>query len=231
MSGHGAPVPVHVVIPVLDQLQLTKDLLGDLWDQGGYERITVLDNGSNGETVRWLTEQAGAGRIELVDASGWRLYRMWNEGVRRARAETPACDLAILNNDLRLGPRFLASLSDALRADASLWAVSPSYDGTPSPGVELVRGTCKDGGLAGFAFMVRGEAFDDFSFDEDFEWWFGDDDLVAQIEHHGGKVGIVGDTWVIHVDGGSQTMISRVPDVYEQLLRDYERMVAKWGHA
>jgi len=97
--------------------------------------------------------------------------------------------------------------------------------------VDLVRGTYKDGGLAGFAFTVRGEWFDRLSFDEDFEWWFGDDDLVAQIEQLGGTTGVVRATWVQHVDGGSQTLLQRVPDVYAGLLRDYERMVSKWGHA
>jgi hypothetical protein len=78
--------------------------------------------------------------------------------------------------------------------------------------------------------MVRGEVFDTISFDEEFEWWFGDDDIVAQIECRGGKIGIVGATSVHHVNGGSQTMIERAPDVYPTLMRDYERMLTKWGH-
>jgi hypothetical protein len=222
-------VPVHVVVPVLDNLELTRDLLGDLWAQGGYDTITVFDNGSRRETKAWLAEQAEAGRIQVVDAIGWRLYRMWNEGVRRARDRSPICDVAILNNDLRLGPRFLASLSATLRADRRLWAVSPTYAGRTVDGVEHVGGTYKDGGLAGFAFMVRGEVFGPLAFDEEFEWWFGDDDIVAQIERSGGRVAITGDTWVHHVNGGSQTILGRVPDVYEPLERDYARMLAKWG--
>ena len=231
MTPVDAPVPVHVVVPVLDHLELTRDLLGDLWAQGGYEAITVFDNGSGPETRNWLSAQADAGRIYLVDATGWRLYRMWNDGVRRARDRSPVCDVAILNNDLRLGPAFLASLSRALRADPHLWAVSPAYDGRRVDGVEIVEGTYKDGGLAGFAFMVRGEAFDAVGFDEGFEWWFGDDDLVAQIERCGGRVGITGGTSVVHVNGGSQTLLEGVPHVYPCLARDYERMLSKWGHS
>jgi GT2 family glycosyltransferase len=230
MPGRSS-APVHVVVPVLDHLDLTQDLLGDLWGQGGYETIMVFDNGSEPETRHWLAAQAAAGRIDLVDAAGWRLYRMWNDGVRRARERSPRCDVAILNNDLRLGPTFLSSLSSGLRSDAQLWAVSPAYDGREIDGVELVRGTYKEGGLAGFAFMVRGEVFDAIAFDEEFEWWFGDDDIVAQIESRGGKVGIVGATWVRHVNGGSQTLLDRVPTVWERLQRDYEHMVDKWGHA
>jgi GT2 family glycosyltransferase len=224
-------VGVHVVVPVLDHLELTRDLLGDLWAQGGYDTITIFDNGSRQATRDWLAEQAKADRIDVVDADGWRLYRMWNEGVRRACQRSPVCDVAILNNDLRLGPRFLASLSATLRADPRLWAVSPTYDGRAVDGVELVGGTYKDGGLAGFAFMVRGEVFGPLGFDEEFEWWFGDDDLVAQIERCGGRAAITGDTWVRHVNGGSQTILGRVPEVYQLLRRDYARMLAKWGHA
>jgi hypothetical protein len=67
-------------------------------------------------------------------------------------------------------------------------------------------------------------------FDEGFHWWFGDDDLVAQIERGGGRVAISGGTWVVHVNGGSQTMLDGVPQVYPCLARDYERMLTKWGH-
>jgi GT2 family glycosyltransferase len=212
-------------------LELTRDLLGDLWGQGGYETITVFDNGSGPETRQWLAAQAAEGRIDVVDATGWRLYRMWNEGVRRARERSPICDVAILNNDLRLGPRFLPSLAEGLRSASRLLAVSPTCNGRVVDGVEVVRGTYKSGGLAGFAFVVRGEAFDTLRFDERFEWWFGDDDLVAQIERCGGRVGIVGATWVHHVNGGSQTMLDKVPEVWDRLLRDYEHMLAKWGHS
>ncbi len=227
-SPSSSDVPVHVVLPVRDHLGMTRAVIEDLRAQGGCERIRVYDNGSGPATVDWLASQRD---LEAVDAAGWPLYAMWNDGVRRAMAGTPVCDVAILNNDLRLGPAFLRSLSTALRSRPDLWAVCPAYDGHTNGAVDLVTGTYKDGGLAGFAFMVRGEVFDRVGFDEDFHWWFGDDDLVAQIHDRGGLVAIARTTWVEHVNGGSQTMLDRVPGIWPDLIADYERMLAKWGHA
>jgi hypothetical protein len=42
-------------------------------------------------------------------------------------------------------------------------------------------------------------------------------------------VAITGDAWVHHVNGRSQTMLGRVPDVYEPLGRDLRHMLAKWA--
>lgn len=221
--------PVVVVVPVKDQLRLTRGIIEQLVTQGGYERFLLYDNGSGPETAAFLASQDGQTSIEVIDAAGWSLHDMWQDGVDRARARRDVCDVAILNNDLRLGPRFLASLSDSLRSDPALWAVSPRYDTRLIEGIEYVTGTFKDDGLAGFAYMVRGEAFDHIAFDRRFNWWYGDDDLVAQIEAHGHKVGITGATWVEHVDDGSQTMQHR-SDIWPQLAADWEHMLRKWGH-
>jgi GT2 family glycosyltransferase len=110
-----------------------------------------------------------------------------------------------------------------------LWAVSPNYDGRVLSGLEYVRSTFKDGGLAGFAFMVRGEIFDQVSFDEAFSWWYGDDDFVAQVQAQGGRTGIVGEATVEHVGGGAQTVRYR-QEVLAAIERDRRRMWSKWGH-
>jgi hypothetical protein len=226
----GGDPPVFVVIPVRDQLAHTRCIIEQLVEQGGYERIFIYDNGSALPTLAYLNDCHGVDGIEVVPAVGWRLYAMWQDGVRRCRARAADCDVAILNNDLRLGPRFLESLSRSLRSDAAPWAISPRYDDWPDQGIEYVSGTFKDRGLAGFAYMVRSEAFDHVAFDLGFHWWFGDDDLVAQIEMHGHKVAVTGDTWVEHVDGGSQTLRHQ-PGILPELAADWDRMVAKWGHS
>src|SRR5690606_6266574 len=127
----------------------------------------------------------------------------------------------ILNNDLRLGPAFLRTLSQALTDDRALTAVCGNYDGrtAPTPVVET-RDICAGrydgtGGFAGFAFMVRGEWFSTgYRFPEECRLWFGDNDLIMSIlradTHRGyddrpSKAGIVLAAQVEHLDGGSQT--------------------------
>lgn len=218
-----------VILPAKDHLYLTRSVVQQLREQADLDRLFVYDNGSTGVAAAWLAQLARSADAEVVDAAGWNLHRMWNDGVGRARAIDPHADIAVLNNDVEIGPTFLSSLSAALHADDDLWAVSPRYDDRPVDGVEHVRGTWKDGGMAGWAFVVKGEAFDHVRFDEGFTWWFGDDDFVAQIEQHGRKVGICGDTWIVHIGGGSQTL-RHVPAVGALLAADRDRMLAKWDH-
>ncbi|MEO7430019.1 MAG: hypothetical protein ABIY48_11635 [Acidimicrobiales bacterium] len=216
-------------MPVKDNLALTSSLVAQLAEQGGYEAMFVLDNGSIDGTAAWLAAHAREYGIVPVAAEGMCLHRMWNLGVALARAEQLECNVAILNNDLRIGARFLGGLSDALRADERLWAVCPTYDERRIEGVAHVVSTFKRRGLAGFAFMVRGEAFDRLRFEERLTWWYGDDDLVAQIYAQGRRVGIVGGVEVDHVNGGSQTL-RMTPAVEAAIERDRQVMVAKWNH-
>jgi GT2 family glycosyltransferase len=221
--------PPYVIVPVRDQVHLTRSLLDQLREQRGYQAVFIFDNGSRAEAARWLASQQGDG-IEVVNAGGLTISQMWNAGVHRARERDQDAPVAFLNNDLRLGDRFLVGLAEALHADAALWAVSPQYDGRPLAGTEYVTGTFKSSGLAGFAFMVTSRAFDHIRFDEGFRWWFGDDDLVAQIEATGHKVGITAATTVDHVNGGSQTLLTRFLEVWPDLVADQHRMRSKWGH-
>jgi GT2 family glycosyltransferase len=218
-------IPTYVVIPVKDNLPLTSALVAQLRDQGGYEAIFVFDNGSSDDTRAWLAAQAARGDLVAIDASGMTLHQMWNDGIALSRALHPACNIAILNNNLRIGPGFLARLASALRTDPQLWAVSPNYDARPVDGVQYVTSTFKHAGLAGFAFMVRGEAFDD----EHFSWWYGDDDLVAQIHAQGHRAGVAGKVTVDHIGGASRT-VRYTPTVRAAIERDRQRMVTKWGH-
>jgi GT2 family glycosyltransferase len=154
---------------------------------------------------------------------------MWNLGVRLARSRQAACNVAILNNDVALGPGVLVRLANALRSRSDLWVVSPNYDRRPLAGIQYVRSTFKHRGLAGFAFMGRGEILDRFAFDEGFNWWYGEDDFIARVVAAGGRVAIVGEANVEHIGGGSQT-VRYTPDVLVAIERDRRRMWAKWGH-
>jgi GT2 family glycosyltransferase len=221
--------PNFVVVPVKDRLDLTRQLVAQLEAEAGYEAVFVLDNGSTDGTRKWLDGRSGQAGIEAVDASGLGIYGMWNLGVRLARARERSCNVAILNNDLSLGPRLLVRLAAGLHSRPDLWAVSPNYDGRALNGAQYVRSTFKQRGLAGFCFMARGEAFDRVSFDEGFEWWYGEDDFVARVEAEGGRVGIVGEASVEHIGGGAQT-VRYTREILDAIERDRRRMWAKWAH-
>lgn len=236
-KGRGFPrVKNFAVIPVRDHLALTKSLVRQLREQGELEKIIVVDNGSANKTREWLEKQDD---LVVLDGGNLGIHEMWNLGVEwviEHGGQRRNVNIAFLNNDLRLGKSFVARLSDALRSDKDLVAVSGNYDGRER-GEGLYQRTediCADrydgtGGFAGFAFMVRGEWFQSgYRFPQECRWWYGDNDLVRAAGVAGGHAGIAYLAEVEHLGGGGQTAgdWSRYAD---QLERDRAAFEERWA--
>ena len=231
-QSYGDPndVPTFVVVPMKNRMDLTRRLLQQLHEQGEYDRVFLFDNGSNRATRNAL-ETLDIPGVEVFDADGWNIHQMWNAGLQEAVRRAWPCNVAILNNDLELGPEFLSGLGQALRSDPLLAAVSPNYDGRSGSGVEYTTDICAgrydgSGGLAGFAFMLKGES--GYTFPEELQWYFGDNDMVMAIRRAGSKAGIVLDTLCVHVNGGSQTGDWDDPKWKTVLDEDREVFLSRW---
>jgi GT2 family glycosyltransferase len=235
MARHRATQQVSkttVIVPVKDNLAMTSRMMTGLLEQGGWDRVLVMDNGSDRKTRNWLKSQRW---FETYDCEGWSIHDMWNAGIDESLTLHPRVNICFLNNDLVLGPRFLPGLTEALRSDPGLLAVCPNYDLRRGPkNVLPVRGIAAGredgtGGLAGFAFMVRGEWFrqSGYRFPTEAKWWFGDTDLAMTIEAVGGMTAVVRDTTVVHLNGGSQTERPEWWD--DQIKQDEAWFWGKWG--
>lgn len=226
-----SPSPaVSVVIPVKDELEMTRSLVAQLFEQGGYDDLLIFDNGSKDpEMLAWLEEQDVA---DVFDAAGASIHEMWNAGIAEAQTRHKGrADVVFLNNDIKLGDSFVVRLIGGLRSDGSLLAVSGNYDGRRSQTVVPVHGisaglTDGSGGLAGFAFAVRSEFLAEYRFPTEMKFWYGDNDLCLSIEAAGGWYGVVPDALVEHLNGGSQTAR---PDNWDEIIEaDRKAFEAKW---
>ena len=220
-------VPSRAIIPQKGNTAMTSALLKQLKEEG--VPALVMDNGSDPDEFLEM-ELHGADTLYCPDMG---IYEMWNVGVDYWKERTPGpLNVAVLNNDLRLGPDCITRLAGALRANDDLVALSPNYDKRPGMGVQIRQGTFGAKGMAGFCFLIKAEEASRFS--EDYEWWFGDDDFVAQAWTSGKRTGVLLDASVIHLDGGSQT----AGDLYdpsnprhETLERDKKRFLDRWEGA
>lgn len=257
-SGTGAPpAPIVAVIPTVGATDATGDrvyvvdLVHQLLEQGDVDEIVVIDNGlsSTPPVLQSFTTLAD-GRptpVTVLDMPDAGIHEMWNAAVDYAlEAHGPRARCAFLNDDLRLGPAFLRTLSQALTDDRTLTAVCGNYDGRRAD-VAVVETTdiCArrydgTGGFAGFAFMARGEWFGTgYRFPEEFRWWCGDNDLIASIAwadaHRGyddrpSKAGIVIAARVEHLDGGGASAGDPGWSAFrEQTILDGEAFKAKWS--
>src|SRR5450756_291425 len=117
-------VPTYAVIPQKGNTHLTEAVLKQL-DREDVTQVLVMDNGTDELELAAMDPAVLPHLHPMPEAS---IHRMWNEGIKLARehAQGPF-NLAILNNDIRLGPHAIKRMATALRADDTLLAVCPSY--------------------------------------------------------------------------------------------------------
>jgi GT2 family glycosyltransferase len=192
----------HMTIKLLDQLD-------------GAERVFIFDNGSR-YRFPGSTHTPGA-----------TIHEMWNAGLveaARAAGGRPH-NVAVLNNDLEVHPGFLATLAEGLRSSDDNWIAYPNWQGLDIP-VRVAVPVDRTAGqsMSGWAFMVRGEV--GLRFDEQFQWWYGDDDIQRQAEKAGGRVVCVGGVTCTHLEPGRSTDES--PELRARARADMERFVKKW---
>lgn len=224
-----------VVIPVKDNLRYTMGVVDQLVAQREANRVIVLDNGSEDSTWDWLHRRGHP--VVGVWAEGLNIHEMWNMGLNLAQAMAggESWNVAILNNDLHIGPEFLSRLDHVLRSDESHGVVGACYDNREwGRGILAlsVRHLCAarydgSGGLPGFAFMLRGE--EHYRFPEELQWWYGDNDMLLTVLKSGRKALIARHAVCQHLDGGSRTGKWNDPAMQVLLKADRERFMAKWG--
>lgn len=224
-------------IPYRDQGDLTCNLLRQLDEQDGLEGVILCDHDSGPDTVAAV--EAVIGQLESITVSYHRfgaeatLTDLWNAAADTAIGRE-VISLAFLNNDITIGPGFIAHLERALWADPALWAVCPDWhrpvaQGTAPGRVRYVTGVQRHGGMCGWAFMVKVGAWTVGGlprFDPRCRFWGADDDLAFAIEHAGYKVGLCEGVPITHL--GSQTLITR-PELIPICHEDLEYVKRKWG--
>jgi GT2 family glycosyltransferase len=100
------------------------------------------------------------------------ISRAWNLGLHWAKAVAGGqpYDVAVLNDDAIVSPDWLAQVTAAMREQGAVAGSGAKGGG--------------DGRLAGYAYVLDGAA--DLWLDEQFQWWYGDDDLERRARMIGG---------------------------------------------
>jgi GT2 family glycosyltransferase len=228
-------VKLAVVVPVRDNLHLTQSVVRHVLEsEPAVSRLYVFDNGSRDGTLDWLR---GAERTDprlSARESGDNIYGMWRQGW-----EDALCDLgddlavAIINNDITLPYGALSELARALRDDERLWLVSPDPDRPLEAEVDAtapvrrVHGSYRHGGMLGWCFVVRGDCARRVDWRTDYEWWYGEDDLVYNIERLGGEIGRHTGVPCLHQQEATMRLH---PELEEAKGRDYLLFTSRWGN-
>jgi hypothetical protein len=186
-----------VICPVRDQPALTEALLRSLEDAPGWDRLTLLDNGSRKPTRDLLAAWTGK-RIEVVATGGLSIYEQWNLGFERCRraARGKPFNVLVTNNDVELPVPAVAELARALETREDAGVAYPDYDwpmghGMKVRGYRVTTGVLGDGGMIGACFMLAGDRLPwvtpdvGLVTDLGYGWWFGDNHLAQTIADAG----------------------------------------------
>lgn len=227
-------VDTVVVIPTRFQIEPLSRLLGSIVHDKTVTSIMIFDNGHNVANKRLLaTFESLNPKIWVIDSESASLYEMWNAGWEYATMSGLPVNVAILNDDCYIHPGSLDVMAHFLRMDSQLGAVYPDYTvpldsvgGFTAKDFSLrkTKSTFGHGGMSGFCFMVKGE-LDIPAVDENLRWWYGDDDLVKQLELHGWEIGRVVGLPVEHDPGQSSKFI----DVEGMIKADMAYFNQKYG--
>lgn len=192
-------IPRYAVVPTHnrhDQLAALIKALGPQCDH-----ILIIDNASTPPvTSMWLAVASGFTNTVVIvdDEQPPNLSRLWNRGIDLAALGArvfgkPAWDVAVLNDDAVVPPDWWDNVSGAMRG-LGMMAACADPRGVLGPSqVRIFRGDapCSTSTrLAGWAFMLRGEA--QLRADERLRWWYGDDLLSLQARNLGGLVHVGG---------------------------------------
>jgi len=229
-------IPLFAVIPVKNQLRYTQPLVEELLAQQELIRLYLIDNGCTDGTDRWARElEERDETLVWLKMHGEGIHAMWNRGLDLAHAliGSRPHSVAILNNDLSIGPSFLSMLDHGMRLSEKVMVAGANYDGRDFKGpIEPTAQICAGrydgtGGLPGFAMMVRGEW--GYRFPTNMTWWFGDNDLILSAVTQGFGCVLVRDAHCKHLDGGGRTAGDwGSPEMMPILRADHRAFTEKW---
>lgn len=237
--------PTYVVIPFKDEPDLTCHVLDLVYQEGVVDHILLYDNGSSPETVEQLNQHLealdvsrGGKHVHYFDTPDLGIYQMWNAGWQFAmdNENRGPSNLVFLNNDIDFIPGLIKRMVFMLRRMEDALIIYPDYDRPVSKRVakgfspRLTHGTKKDGGMCGHCFVTRTEAAKKGlpMFDEQFEWWCGDDDFARNVANYpASQYRLVG--WPC--DHLNEATASNGDNDWTHGAkgRDVERYIAKWG--
>lgn len=228
----GSTTNTAVAIPVKDQSPLTIRLVEQLVKQNPDEHIWIFDNGSTKEESVAISHLTDFKDVQIFARADSTIYQMWNEAIDTA-ANANIDNLAILNNDLIVGPQFIEHLTASQRVASPIGAVSANWkNATLADHTQRIAGTASmsppDTNIwfAGFAFMVAVDRIGDIRCDEELNWWYGDDDLCLQITQAGLHLAMSQNAKIIHL---FEQTASVNPDLASQTVADRQYFINKWG--
>lgn len=171
----------------------------------------------------------GGGKIVAIDDADppKNIQRWWNLGIAAAAAYAKAAgqeqwNVLVTNDDIIACPHLTETLDREMRATTAVLAYPNAFDDRrvllTQPNADVSTR------ITGWCFMLRGES--GLKTDEQFEWWYGDNDLDFTARLSGGALCVPGCA-VVHLSPGETTSASA--ELTARTHVDRQLFLAKWN--
>lgn len=235
-----------IILLTHNQIDYTKKCIESIRNHTHLDyEIIVVDNGSEDNTVAYLSEQNDITVIENKENEGFAKGN--NQGVEKATGET----ILFLNNDTVVTPGWLDSLINTLYSSEKIGIVGPvsnnvsgnqqisvtynqeTLEGLEDFAADYVKEKSGEKNkvlrLVGFALACKKEVLDAIGlFDESFGIGnFEDDDLCLRALREGYELYIAKDSFVHHY--GSVTFKNSPINFNQLLYTNQTKLYEKWG--
>lgn len=211
---------VHAVIGSVGHADETVfPLIEMLAEEGVY--VTVIDNRGT-----FPTDLLDDTITTYFAAPGLNIHQVWNLGMDLAESQGAEW-CCILNDDITLQRGAVELVMKMVGHQEDVWIAGFDYEGHEVVKVRRAVGSYREHGVGGFAYMIRPDVLG-LRYDERFNWWGGDDDLIWTCLKMGGRAVVVEGANVSHPPGGNTTG-RHYPELAEGIKEDYDLIRAKWG--
>lgn len=207
---------MHILIININNLQLTKALLNNIFSQTYPYRLTVVDNGSREEGTKEYFRSVG---VDFVcNSKNEPICHLWNKLYQSSNDECLCC----LNNDVTVFPNFVWDTVNILNSDKEIGCViystnNPNYQMTSPTEYAVVDSRITHG----WAFTIRKSAYTPIP--EDIEFYGGDDFLFTNLYEKGWKVAMCLSSPIVHYRASSRKYYS---GIRESEMKAYFKHVA-----
>lgn len=215
-----------IAIPTRSNWKMLSPLLSFLKN---YD-VVIYDNGHTSEEgISVINNHQG----EVVNAHGWKFYRMWNDAWKKAH-EDGYESITLLNDDIELHENSIEVAQRVLMDDPTVGIVGLNYNRSLSDGSDFTAGFKQcDGsyrkyGIWGCAFLVKSNLWGVVPpIDEGYNLWYGDDELFENTIRHGYRIGIALGAPVLHY---ASTTASAHPELLAMTVDDAELFYSKFNN-
>lgn len=211
-------VPVVAAIPTIGMSRHLRPLVEGLVEDPGVDEVLLI---RNEDVVLDVPHHAKVVEVYIGEKS---ISVWWNWAIRYCAVD--AARLALLNDDIWFTSPW--AVSDAVR----LFDVHPdmavcgfNYE-EAATGVRWCKGSYRDHGVSGAAFMVDSARCP--LVDEQFRWWGTEDDLFMQVANQDDRMGVAMELTFGH---DASTTAAVTEWTYTAREEDRQRFVAKYGSA